>query len=354
MSDILKDYSGRMLEMRQEIDRHLSRFISEKKESAIDPVVGKIVDLIGDFTLSGGKRLRPIFTILGYTLFEKADHRIYRAAISTEISQTYFLIQDDIMDQSSVRRGRPSFHINVNEHMYRGNRDLMRKAESVSIVASDLADSYCHEALISSGFDSDVIVRGDSLLTSIFETTGHGQLIDIYSSDDDSFAIRDIIRVHLWKTARYTIQGPLHLGAILSNTKEKTHKLDHFGFALGLAFQIHDDYLGLFGDEKSLGKSVKSDVNEGKKTLLILKAMENSSEQDRKFIHEAIRSGNVSDPDFARLKKIVETSGSLDYSMNFERKLADNAKKYIRAQPGDADVREFLEWLGDFIINREM
>ncbi|EQD59831.1 geranylgeranyl pyrophosphate synthase, partial [mine drainage metagenome] len=339
--------------MRERIDQELASFLDSKVNESIDPVVRSIVQLIRTFTLSGGKRLRPIFTVTGYSLFSKPNNRIYRAALSTEISQTYFLIQDDIMDQSLVRRGRPTFHIDVHNIMYSGQEGLQRQSESIAIIASDMADSYCHQVLLASGFTPDLLVKANLELTSIFETTGHGQLIDVNSSTVDDFHIRDLIRVHLWKTARYTIEGPLMIGAILSGTSRKIQKLSQFGYSLGLAFQLHDDYLGLFGDEKTLGKSAKSDINEGKKTLLILKAIENSSESDARFLRDTLKSGHVSDPEFERVKRIVEQSGSLEYSLSFSSKLAENAKKYIREQEGDQETKRFLEWLAEFIIKRD-
>lgn len=348
----LADYAEKMKTMRSRIDQELVSFLEHKVSESIDPIVKRIVELIKAFTLSGGKRLRPIFMVAGYSLFSVPDSRIYRAALSTEISQTYFLIQDDIMDQSLVRRGRPTFHIEVHNSMYLKADGLQRQSESIAIVASDLADSYCHQVLLTSGFSPELLVKANIELSSIFETTGHGQLIDVNSSTAEDFRLRDLVRVHLWKTARYTIEGPLMMGAILSGTTRKVHKLSHFGYALGLAFQLHDDYLGLFGDEKTLGKSVKSDINEGKKTLLILKAIENSSESDARFLRETLKSGNVSDSEFGRVKRIVEQSGSLDYSLSFSGKLAENAKKYIREQEGDQETKIFLEWLADFIIKR--
>ncbi|EQD38708.1 geranylgeranyl pyrophosphate synthase, partial [mine drainage metagenome] len=101
----LADYPEKMKTMRERIDQELASFLDSKVNESIDPVVRSIVQLIRTFTLSGGKRLRPIFTVTGYSLFSKPNNRIYRAALSTEISQTYFLIQDDIMDQSLVREG---------------------------------------------------------------------------------------------------------------------------------------------------------------------------------------------------------------------------------------------------------
>ena len=348
----MHDFTEYMGRTKSEVEKSLSSFLTEKVETSIDPLVTRVASLIKEFTLNGGKRIRPILMVSGYSMFKEPDSRIYNASICTEISQTYFLIQDDIMDQSMIRRGKPAFHLQVLEKLYGNRKDLKHHAESIAIIASDLADSYCHQALLKSGFDPLLLTQADMELSNIFEATGHGQLIDINSFFDDEFTVKDLMRVHLWKTARYTIEGPLRMGAILSGTREKLNMLSSYGYSLGLAFQLHDDLLGLFGDEKVLGKSVKSDINEGKKTLLILKAMENGTSDEREFLSSAIRSGNVSDDEFERVKKIVERTGSLDYSIDLSKKLAGNSKKYIAKSPGRQDMKDFLIWLSDYIIKR--
>lgn len=342
-----------MLTMKSRIDEELANYMDFKVNETPDPFVKTIVQMIREFTISGGKRIRPILVVAGYSLFGDPDEKIYKAALSMEISQTYFLIQDDVMDRSPTRRGRPSFHVRVNNDLYAGRSEMQHEAESVSIIASDLADAYCHEILLSSGFSPELSAKADLELSKIFETTGFGQLVDIRSASDDSFSSNDLIRLHLWKTARYTIQGPLSLGAILSGTSEDLNDLSEFGFLVGLAFQIQDDILGLFGEESVLGKSVKSDVNEGKKTMLMLKAMELASAKDSDFIWGALKSGNVSDSDFNRLREIVKTSGSLEYSEKLCGDLVKKSKEHLSRIKGKPEIVEFLSWLSDYIITRK-
>lgn len=351
MSEV--DHGSFMKGIRERIDSELERFFSERAGISMDPVCSRINDHLRDFTLNGGKRLRPILVVLGHDLFADPDKRVYRAAISMELTQTYLLIHDDIMDQSEIRRGKPSLHVSVRNHLGKDVRDAERIAENMAIVAGDLADSFAHQALLGCGLDPVEVLHANVELSRIIEMTGYGQLIDIDSANNSEFGQRDLLRLHILKTARYTIEGPLMMGAQLSGTDRDLKPLSYYGTLLGTAFQLHDDILGLFGEEAETGKSIKSDVNEGKKTLLMLKAMEYSSEEDGKFIRRCLSSGNVSDEDFARLKELVKKSGSYDYSRKMMQLMIDKSKEYLSMVDGDSDIKEFLNWLADYIIQRK-
>lgn len=348
-----RDYKSLMLDLKSKVDGQLEEFFREKMSSSWDSLTTTVVETIRDFTMGGGKRLRPILMILGHNLFKTEDQRIVKASLSMELTQTYLLIHDDIMDQSELRRGMPSFHIDISKRLQLKGKDSARLGENLAIVAGDLADSYSHQILFESGFGSEQVTSANAELSRIVETTGYGQLLDVYSSIHDSFGQNDLMRLHLWKTAKYTIQGPLVMGAILSGTKNDYSYLSHYGYLLGVAFQLHDDILGLFGEESKTGKSIKSDVNEGKKTLLMIKALEKSSPNDRNFIRECLSSGSVSDTDFERLQELVKSTGSLDYSKSIMQKLVAKSKDYVEKLEGDQNVKDFLNWFADYIISRK-
>lgn len=349
----MEDYKTFMLKTKKKIDHQLEEFFRKKVSGNWDSLTSTVVETMRDFTMRGGKRLRPILMVLGHDLFTDEDDRIVKASISVELTQTYLLIHDDIMDQSDLRRGMPSFHVDIRDRLKLSGKDSGRISENLAIVAGDLADSYAHQALFDAGFESERALRASVELSGIVETTGYGQLLDVYSSMSESFAQNDLMRLHLWKTAKYTVQGPLVLGAILSGTDRDYSYLSHYGYLLGVAFQLHDDILGLFGEEEVTGKSIKGDVNEGKKTLLMIKAMENSGPKERKFIHDCLSSGNISDADFRKLQELVRSSGSLDYSRKIMDKLVSRSKDYIRKLDGKKEIREFLEWFADYIIKRD-
>ncbi len=350
LSDHMKQY---MQELKGQIEAELERFFEDKIREKSDPFIREMVKDIRDFTLGGGKRLRPILVIVGHDLFAEHSDRIVKASISMEISQTYFLIQDDVMDQSTLRRGNSTFHVRIQKRYLQGVPDGSRIAENISIVAGDIAESYSHEALLASGFSDSTLILANEELSRIFETTGEGQLLDVISPTLESFSQPDLLRLHLWKTANYTVSGPLKLGAILSGNQRYIQELSYYGSLVGIAFQIRDDIIGLFGDEKTVGKSPKSDVNEGKKTLLMMKAMEESDEHQREFIRSCLESGNVSDEDFVKLRRIVESSGSLDYSLNLAGMFVRRAKDYLSAVKGNKKEKDFLLWFADYVVERK-
>ncbi len=348
-----QDPMNLMKELRLRIDQEIGSFFDECVPKNLDRIGSDVSKLITEFTLSGGKRLRPIFVIMGYRLFRKTDDRIFRAAISIELAQSFLLIHDDIMDQSETRRGKPSLHVKARSLVKTPQENAKRVSENIAIIAGDLADALAHKALLTSGLEAENLIKANMLLSDIIETTGYGQLIDIDSAYNDNFKQNDLIRMHIYKTAKYTIEGPLMLGATLSGTNENLLPLSYYGTLLGTAFQVYDDILGLFGQENEIGKPVKGDVNEGKKTLLMLKAIEESSETDRAFILDCLRSGNVSDADFERLKKIVIDTGSYDYSLKIVRNMSDKAIEYLSRTNGDRKVKEFLRGLAYYVIDRK-
>lgn len=347
------DHSTFMKEMRNKIDRELETFFQEREHDSLDPVCRNVNNHIREFTMNGGKRLRPMLVVLGHDLFAKPNEKVYRAAISMELTQTYLLIHDDIMDQSEIRRGKPSLHVSVREKLEGKVPDPKRISENIAIVAGDLADSLAHQSLLECGMPSDDVIKANVELSKIIEMTGYGQLIDIDSAGNDSFSQPDLLRLHILKTARYTIEGPLMLGAMLSGTKEDVKPLSYYGTLLGTAFQLHDDILGLFGEEAETGKSIKSDVNEGKKTLLMLKAMELSGQEERNFIQDCLKSGNVSDDEFEKLRELVRDSGSYEYSRNMMERMITKSKEYLSQVNGNPELKEFLSWLANYIIERK-
>ena len=342
-----------MKKMRSRIDSELVRFFEEQSETRLDDVCMDIRNRIREFTMNGGKRLRPMLVVMGHDLFAPHSDLIYRAAISIELTQSYLLIHDDIMDQSETRRGKPSLHAALREQIKSRVSDSSRISQNLAIVAGDLADSFAHQSLLDSGMRPDILLKANVELSRIIEMTGYGQLIDIESTFNENFAQRDLLRLHLLKTAKYTIEGPLYMGAVLSGTSEDLKPLQYYGMLLGTAFQLHDDILGLYGNEQETGKSIKSDVNEGKKTLLMLKAMELCSDSQKKFIRDCLSSGNISDTDFHKLRELVRDCGSYEYSRNMMARMISKSKEYLSEVKGETRIKKFLEWFADYIVERK-
>ncbi|WP_298407002.1 polyprenyl synthetase family protein [Ferroplasma sp.] len=347
----IENYRKRLDDLRERINYQLESYFKYKLDECNDSKIAHVIEKLRDFTMNGGKRVRPILMIMGYSMFAKPDYRIIKASISIEMAQSFLLIHDDIMDQSDMRRGQPSFHRAV-EKTLNGDH-VERIAENIAISAGDLIDTFSHEALLRSGFGLENLLDADFEFSKIIEDTGKGQILDIYSSIEDVYSEDRLIKLHFLKTARYTIQGPLLMGAYLSGNKKYIQDIKDYGKYAGIAFQLYDDLLGLFGSEEKTGKSIKSDVNEGKKTLLMIKAYENSSEEIRKFIESCLKNGNINDSDFNRLREIVKSTGSYEYTKQKIDEYNDLARSALARIDGNRDTVEMLDFLLEYLIKRE-
>jgi len=159
--------------------------------------------------------------------------------------------------------------------------------------------------------------------------------------------------IHLLKTAKYTIEGPLHVGLILAGAgKELLEKMSEYAIPVGIAFQIQDDILGVFGTEEELGKSVTSDIKEGKQTLLTVAAHRLGSEVQRERLRFLLGNPHVSPTDIEEIKGIMRLSGALTYARSRAKALAEDGKAELKRLPISMDIRRILEGLADYIVER--
>ncbi len=359
MRTISKDILDLLGLYQTQINERLAVFFEEKlaDASSVSTYIQEVAVSIREYTLRGGKRLRPIFCIYGYKcLSDTNSEAIIDASISLELLQSSLLIHDDIMDEDELRRGEKTFHIvckDLCEHHF-GKTKSRKFGESIAIVAGDLLEAYGEEVLAKSAFHSDYIKNALAAYADIVKNVGYGQILDITAERRGFFNEEDILTVHELKTASYTIEGPLHIGALLAGAKKADLQiLSNYGVPLGLAFQIQDDILGLFGAEEKTGKPVGSDIQEGKKTLLILHALEHCTETEKERMLNALGNEHVTAGEIDTIRDIVRKTGSLDYSKKLVAELTAQAVKAIKASDFRIEAKEFLIDIADFIGNRE-
>jgi len=194
----------------------------------------------------GGKMIRGTLVKLGYDLVQISTAKeIYKAAAAFEILHTGFLIHDDIMDQSSTRRGKPAMHIDKNPQY----------GISQAICFGNFGLTFSTQLLVDCDFPIEIKIKALSFFLQIKTDTILGQMLDIHSPHIP-LTEETVTQIQLMKTANYTIVGPMSVGAILGGATTKLiQTIKRFGEPLGIAYQIQDDILGIFGDEKTLGKS---------------------------------------------------------------------------------------------------
>ncbi len=338
------------------IDKELYSFLEEKVNAQEDPFNKRVVEDIYRFARAGGKRVRPTLVVAGY-LGAGGDEpeKAVKASIAYELLHVYLLIHDDIMDRDELRRGQPTIWKSLMDHYVRGPVDK-HEAESLAMIAGDLAETYATEALLRAGFDAEITLWAVKELHEITERTGYGQTLDVSLEMLPIEDIReeDVLKVHELKTAKYTVEGPLHLGARLAQA-DKNMFDTYTGYAIpvGIAFQLQDDIIGVFGDEKKTGKPVGSDIREGKRTLLIVKAYENATEAQRKIIRAVLGRESATPEEIETVKEIIVETGALDYSREMMERLVNRGLEALDGAPIRDDVKEFLEEMAKYFVERE-
>ncbi len=341
---------------KEKIEFRLKTFLDEKISEAekISDSSGEIMQYIKDFNLRGGKRIRSILIIMAYkSLGGKNENTIIDIAVSAELMQSFLLIHDDIIDDDDLRRGGPTFH-RIYAEKYKGCDNPKNFGESMAIIAGDLLASFGNEIISKSAFDEEKKLKLLQKFNKIVKLTGYGEIIDILSGLKTNVTEQDILKMHRLKTAIYTIEGPLHMGAIAAGASDEQLKtLTNYAIPLGQAFQIKDDILGMFGSEVKLGKPADSDIKEGKKTLLIIKAIENSSDENKKFIRHCLGKKEITSEGLSKLREILKKSGALDYSKELSEKLVNKAKDAIKNSDFEKQGKDFLLEIADYIIKRD-
>ncbi len=326
---------------REAVNRFLDNSFEEyyREASSVHNVLADLVSACRDYTLRGGKRLRALLILLGYWSREWGldVEPIKPIMAAIEFLQSYLLVHDDIMDRDELRRGGPTLHVWYSRKCLEEELlgDCSHYGVSQAIVAGDYLEALAIASFTRARLPSDRIVRIIERYSRGLREVAYGQFLDVYYAYKPLRHVReeDVLKIHELKTASYTVELPLHLGAIASGEGEELLSLyTRYSRPAGIAFQLRDDIIGLYGDPRVTGKPMGSDVREKKKTLLIIKAYELASSDDKRFLEEIYdkrRPEDISDEDIERVQDIVRETGSLDYSEELIKKLYNEAIEII-------------------------
>lgn len=345
--------------LKNKIDKEVKLFFDCKIEQIKDQErpeeLLEMTENLKDFILRSGKRIRPILFYCGYLIAGgKEKEEILKATISIELIHAFFLIHDDIIDQDDVRHNGLAMHCAYSKKYKDKVKYPKHFGISAAIVVGDLAHDFGYEILTKSNFSSELKIKAFKKMNQIVSNTLAGETIDVALSMKFDFNERKIMEMQEYKTAKYTIEGPLHLGAVLAGADEEFLKsLSKFAIPLGVAFQIQDDIIGIFGDEQKVGKPIGSDIKEGKKTLLITRALKVANEEQKNIILSSLGNKEINLEDIKNARKVIEETGSLQYSKTQAEKLKELSKKHLAEIKTSDECKDFLNNLADFIVKRD-
>ncbi|KGN33205.1 polyprenyl synthetase [Knoellia sinensis KCTC 19936] len=330
--------------------RHQSGVLDE-----LGPDVSDLLDRI-ESLLAGGKRLRAAFLYWGHRAAGRPDSpALIRLATAMEFFQAAALIHDDVMDDSDTRRGMPAAHRALAAvHTERGwGGDDERFGVAGAILAGNLCLTWTDELVATSGLPADDLARGREMFDRMRTQLMAGQFLDVVDSvrpwDDLPAAerVERAQRVIRYKSAKYTVEHPLLIGATAGGLGETdlTH-LSSYGLDVGHAFQLRDDLLGVFGDPDSTGKPAGDDLREGKRTLLIAHTLSGTDDAGRALLRKHLGRPDLSPADVDALRAVITDSGAVDAVEGEITSLATRARTSLAAATGvTPDARPVLDAL---------
>lgn len=339
--------------MREEIDIELKKCLQYLDEHyslrKLSPLLFKTMK---EFVLRGGKRARPIFFILAYKGFSKKPSKdICKSALSFELLHDFLLVHDDIIDKSDTRRGLPSAHRLLGNYLSQVKKEKqgrplpISRGEDLAISLGDVMHALSIDVFLTV---KENLRQKEGALKRFIEGavyTGIGEFEELLLEVKklDKITKEDIYKIYDLKTAYYTFACPLSAGAVLAGAdKKQVDLMFRYGMCLGRAFQVQDDILGVFGDEKKTGKSSLTDLREGKKTILVWYAYNNSGKGDKKNIEKIMEKGDVNENDLKNIQDIINRSGSWDYSKKEISRLVKNAHALLESSKINPQYKQFL------------
>lgn len=319
---------------RRKIDETIVSFLKESKKnypfSATHPL---LFNAIYDFSTREGKRIRPLLFILSYLGYtkKKPHPSLYKAAISLEFLHLFMLIHDDIIDHADLRRGKPTMHrllekITPHQHQQELGHHL-------AIIAGDIVYAMAMDAFQSFNEDPQYKRQAFHCFLETTITTALGEFIDTLHGVYPLQKIKekDVFLNYSFKTARYTFIAPLMMGAILGKAKkDELQALASFGLFIGQAFQIQDDIIGIYESESTIGKSILSDLEEQKKTLLIIHAHQHLKGSLKKTFLNIFNQQKKTLVDLKKMQDILIQSGSLHYAVSCIQKRKQEAQNILK------------------------
>jgi geranylgeranyl diphosphate synthase type I len=289
---------------------------------------------------AGGKRLRPYLTLKSCEAVGGDPELAIPFAAALEMLHNFTLIHDDLMDNDSMRRGIPTVHT--------------KYGESMAILAGDLLFAKVYEILSNSPQDvsPDRILFTVRITSEATVTICEGQALDIGFPDTTSVSEDEYFRMVGAKTSAL-FKACAMVGATIGGASEEYVKaLGQFAWESGIAFQIIDDVLGITADEEKLGKPVGSDIREGKKTLIIIHALDNASPPEKKVIIHALGSDEASNEDINEAINILKDLGSINYAREVAEDYRVRALKMLDVIP-DNRPKDNLRAMLDYFVDRE-
>ena len=356
------------------IQQEIDSFCDEKR-GQLSEISDDLIPII-DYTqelLQGGKRFRALFAYWAWAaalpkgsnaseLIEQANG-IVGIASALEIFHAAALVHDDLMDQSDTRRGKPAIHKRFeNMHVEKGFLgEPERFGQSGSVLVGDLMLNWSSEvfgAAVTSAPSAEIETNCRNEFSKMRFEVMAGQYLDVL--EENAAPLRSLAdavtmaeKVMLYKTAKYSLEAPLLIGASFAGADENTLRgFSNFGIPLGLAFQIRDDILGVFGDPEVTGKPAGDDLREGKRTVLVALTLQNSSTSIARIFNDLLSERDLEAEQIEFMQQTIRDSGALEKTERMMQEYGDRALEVLETLDLEPVAKGKLQDLAEKVISR--
>jgi geranylgeranyl diphosphate synthase type I len=351
-------------ELAAAVTDQLRKYLTERRSDAayLGTDYDALIAILEDFVLRGGKRLRPAFAYWGYRAVtadpnDAVDEPTLRLFAALELLHACALVHDDVIDDSATRRGMPTAHMHFTE-LHRGRRwhgSAEQFGRSAAILLGDLSLVWADD--IVSGADLPPADRQRVLRvwSDIRTEVLGGQYLDIVAESSGAESIESAMNVNTYKTASYTISRPLQMGVAAAADRPDVQAIFHqFGTDLGVAFQLRDDVLGVFGDPAVTGKPSGDDLRAGKRTVLLAEAVSRAGQSDpaaAALLRSSIGT-DLTEAQVRELRGVIESVGALAAVEDRIDMLTGRALGVLATAPINAGAKVGLTELAGLAANR--
>jgi len=338
----------------KELERQFDIAIAEAKKE--DLLIAEALTQTKKIALSGGKRIRGALLYWAYCgVGGKEKKKILKVSAAIELVHLFLLAHDDIIDRGNLRHGEKTLNSFFAKKKF-ATKDALHFGNSMAIIGGDMLYAIANKIIAEAGFDSGATVDALAQLQSVVATTIMGQSQDIAIAYNKKATREQVLSMYKNKTARYTFEGPLHLGAKFAgcNSKKTLEALSSYAVPLGIAFQIQDDILGIFGNDKKTGKSVASDIEEGKQSIMVVKARELATPLQKKKVDSILGKKKLSQDEIKIFQDILKSTGAFEYCKNLAEKYLMKGKKEITKAGFSSGAEKFFMGLVGYLKEREI
>lgn len=333
-------------QVRARVEPAIAELLAPDDAEMLDRRWGRAMQMTRGYAMRPAKRLRPALLLLAWELAGRRDDdpRVLRFAAAVELLHTFLLVHDDVADRAETRRGAAAL-----QHVLGHGR----KGEQLAVVAGDYLFACAIEAMLASGLPDAAAATAYYLRVCRETAVGQYLDLDVTRAPLGGVTLFQTMRIALLKTARYGFVAPLVVGARLAGATAPTSLLvERLGRSLGLAFQLRDDLIGLFGDEAQAGKPTDGDFRQRKPTFPVIAAYTRASAAARRAL-EAIWDSDADDAEACdRVRVFVEEHGGRRATESAVQRASASARRTLARLDGPAGARERFDHLIVALVER--